>query len=498
MLHDLDGTLILPGAIAVLGLVAHYWLFTQPTRIRLAVAFVFLAAYTYALYRDGILPLRPAPPQFLEERRIIVQAFEVLWWFSVARSLVSLGRVFLLSDHHQQDRKFATDLMAGAIYIGAVFAVVGVVFDLPITGLLATSGVVAIVLGLAMQSTLADLFSGIALNIERPYRIGDWIALEGDLEGVITEINWRATHLSTSTRDNVVVPNSIIAKSRIKNYSYPTRIHGVKFTVSFDDSVPPSRGIEILEHAVANCASALTDPRPKIRASGFGSSSVDYSVRFFVAHFALAPRAKSEVLDRIYRHSSWAGVSLATPRQEVRLTRSAAYSANADPAMRLLERMTPFAQLTPAERSALAAALSRREIGPGETIIALGEPGDSLFLIDRGVFAISRESADGSLEQIERLGPGEFFGEFALMTGQPRNATVSSLTAATVYEIRRADIAPLLKERGELKGELAKALALRQAQNESLPKGAERGVEEEANLAARLFDRIESFFRARH
>ena len=111
-----------------------------------------------------------------------------------------------------REGRLLQDLIVGIIYVGAVLSVVAYVFDAPVGTLIATSGVVAVILGLAMQSTLSDVFSGIALNLARPYGIGDWIVLANDIEGKVVETNWRATHLLTAANDLVVVPNSDLAK----------------------------------------------------------------------------------------------------------------------------------------------------------------------------------------------------------------------------------------------------------------------------------------------
>jgi small-conductance mechanosensitive channel len=144
-------------------------------------------------------------------------------------------------------------LLLTLIGLAAVFAIIAYVFDLPIQGLLATSGVVAIILGLALQSTLGDVFSGLVLSFSRPYRPGDWISLEGGLDGRVIELNWRATHVLTGRRDLAIVPNSTIAKSKIVNASSPSGLHGVTITVQLDAKTAPSTGTEMLAHAILNC-----------------------------------------------------------------------------------------------------------------------------------------------------------------------------------------------------------------------------------------------------
>lgn len=110
-------------------------------------------------------------------------------------------------------------------------AIIAYVFDLPVQGLIATSGAIAIILGLALQSTLSDVFSGLVLNFSRPYRPGDWISIDGGADGRVIEMNWRATHVLTAKRDLAIVPNSIIGKAKIINASSPSRIHGMSLTV---------------------------------------------------------------------------------------------------------------------------------------------------------------------------------------------------------------------------------------------------------------------------
>src|SRR5262249_15053299 len=155
----------------------------------------------------------------------------------------------------------------------AAFAVIAYVFDLPVQGLLATSGVIAIVLGLALQSTLNDVFSGLVLSLSRPYRPGDWINIEGGTEGKVIEMNWSATHVLTTRRDLAIVPNSTIAKSKILNVSFPSSITVV---VQLSSKTPPASGTNILELAVLISRSILAVPRPSVRVVSIDSAQTGY------------------------------------------------------------------------------------------------------------------------------------------------------------------------------------------------------------------------------
>jgi small-conductance mechanosensitive channel len=450
-----ESPLVVAVIVAVSGLATIPWLLRQPTTTRIALGLVYLGLYTVALGREGILPFQPAAA-FQAEVRLLVQALQLFWWFIFARCLIAIGRIFLLYKHKLHERKFASDLLAGFVYLAVCFTVTGMVFDAPVTGLLATSGVVAIVLGLALQSTVSDLFSGIALSLERPYRIGDSIGLEGGVEGTVTEISWRATHIMTSSQDDLVVPNSVVAKSRIVNHSFPVRVHGVQFEVLLDHRTSPGRGIEILEHALLHCRSVLRQPAPQVRTSHLDAASIGYSVSFFVDRFEAAAKVKSDVLGLIHRHAEWGGASLGRATPDASVAQPNGPMNDHARVAKVLDRVSMFAELPLDERETLGAVLTRRSVIEGEPVFEQGQTGDSLFLIEAGVVAVTRANESGIEEEISRLGPGDFFGASAVLTGEPRTATARALVRATLYEIRKDSLAPLLEQHGELRNHLAR------------------------------------------
>jgi small-conductance mechanosensitive channel/CRP-like cAMP-binding protein len=441
---NLLSPLLFAGIVAVTGLAVIPWVLRAPTRIRIGFGFVYLIAYSWILSRAGIWPMHPGSPSFKDETLLLVEGLQVLWWFVVARCLIAIGRVFLLYRHKLREVKFAADLLSGVVYLAVSFAVINLVFDIPVTGLVATSGVVAIVLGLALQSTMSDVFSGLALSLERPYKVGDWVALEGDIEGTVIENTWRATHILTSTQDNVVVPNSLVAKSRIVNYSSPVRVHGVNFDMSFEIGTPPERGIEILEHALLQCPAVLRGPPPVVTASHLGTAAVRYSVSFFVDRYEAASKVKSQVLGIIYRHAEWAGVALGSPGRGPRAA-PAPLTPSGDPAMvaKLLERTPILATLAADEQEALKAAATRRDFSAGDIVFEQGDATDSLFLIGAGVVSASRADENGTHHEIVRLGPGDFVGANVLLAEMPRTGTIRAITRSTLYELPKSAVKPL-------------------------------------------------------
>jgi small-conductance mechanosensitive channel len=383
-----------------------------------------------------------------------------LWaaWF-----LVAVLRAVLVFQGSPREAKLLQDLLAGLIYIAAVFAIISYVFDLPIQGLLATSGIAAIILGLALQSTLGDVFSGIVLSFSRPYRPGDWISVEGGTDGRVIELNWRATYILTARRDLAIVPNSTIAKSKIVNVSSPSGLHGTTVTVQVDARAPPSRCSEILDHAIRNSRLIVATPAPTITIKTINAAYTELDVAFFVEELASTVTAQNELFDFIYRHLEAAEIDLAAPQNGAdRSTEDAGWRKGRTSVERLLELVAIFATFMPEERAAIAAKLKQRMYDEGETLVEPGIVLQSLFIIGSGVVSFTREGIEGEMELL-RLGPGDHFGEIGLLTGAAATARISALIPTTVYELAKADLTPILETRPQVAQELCRALARRQA-----------------------------------
>ncbi len=138
------------------------------------------------------------------------------------------------------------------------------VFRQLLSAVLATSGVVALVLGFALQSALADVLSGLAINIDRPFGAGDWIEVHPDIEGEVVEINWRSTRLRTWLSELIVVPNSVVAKSVVINHSRLAQKHRCAIRIKIDHSISPALVVQVLEAAGNASSDSSTLWKPKL------------------------------------------------------------------------------------------------------------------------------------------------------------------------------------------------------------------------------------------
>jgi small-conductance mechanosensitive channel/CRP-like cAMP-binding protein len=454
-----DPLVVVLGVFAIGILVAHI-LFKKHPIGRAVVRVLFLIGLTIALLHANIVPYRPLEMTGSPFADAVHAILKIAWWLWAAWFLVAVLRAVVVFQGSPREAKLVQDLLAGLIYLAAVFAIVAYVFDLPIRGLLATSGVVAIILGLALQSTLGDVFSGIVLSFSRPYRPGDWISVDGGTDGRVMELNWRATYILTARRDLAVVPNSTIAKSKIVNVSSPSGLHGTAVTVQVAAGTPPSRCSEILDHAIRNSRLIVTTPAPTITIKTINAAYTEFEIAFFVEELASTVKAQNELFDFIYRHLAAADIDLATPQSGPALDEG--WRKSRTGVERLFELVAIFSAFTPEERGAIAAKLKERSYDEGETLVEPGIVLQSLFIVGNGVLSFTRSGIEGELELL-RLGPGDHFGEMGLLTGAAGKVRISALVPTTVYELAKADLKPILESRPQVAKELCRALARRQA-----------------------------------
>ena len=269
----------------------------------------FFLALTALLLYHGIVPYEAGPARRLRPSAGLPGHRQD--YLVDQRGLVAdqPGPRFLIFELQPREGRLLQDLVVGIIYVGAFLSVVAYVFDAPVGTLIATSGAVAIILGLALQSTLSDLFSGIALNLARSYGIGDWLVLGNGIEGRVVETNWRATHLLTNANDLVVVPNSDLAKARLTNLSSPERNHGVTLQVRFRPTTMPSAIAEVMRSVLISSDSILHPPEPSVQVSSLDGTAVELELSFRVAEL-VGGQCQERIFDLIYRHAKAAGLAL--------------------------------------------------------------------------------------------------------------------------------------------------------------------------------------------
>jgi len=297
------------------------------------------------------------------------------------------------------------------------------------------------------------------LNFSRPYRLGDWISIDGSTDGRVLEVNWRATNVLTANGDLAIVPNSTIAKSKIVNASSPAGIHGITVPVQLNAQTPPETGVEVLQRAVLNTRPILPNSAPLVAVKSITGDATQFDIKFFVQELGQSTGAQNELLNWVFRHLAAAGIALESTQSEP----NGSPRENVKTAVERAFDLVPiFASLTGEERKTLAGKTKCERYGKGDVLVKPGDRLGSLFIIGAGVVSVTRASSEGEIE-LMRVGPGDHFGEIGLLTKAASQVTLKALTPVTTYELAKEHLAPLINARPDFSDELGHVLALHQA-----------------------------------
>lgn len=454
-----DGVLI---GIGILAIDFLAWRFMDRTSEQVCLAFrtLLFGLSTYVLFSSGMNPLRAAPWESEPLRHLLAQVLEVVWWLQGARLVtVMLDRAVLPETWHKE--RLFQDVLGALVFLAAVVGAIAFVLQLPVGGLLATSGALAVVLGLAIQSTLNDVFSGVVLNATQPFHIGDWITI-GDVEGKVVESNWRATSLLNGQGNIVVIPNSVAAHTNIVNANEPAHTHGISVVLPVKPSVRPAIVLEALANAATSSENVLSEPKPLVSVRRATSDSIEYEIVCYVDALSKKNDVRNELFDLAYRHLFSRGVvlhplSVPEPVTDV-----------ADQRHRLLRNITIFRTLEDDEVWELNAKLTKHEFDVAETIyVAADKNGHELHILAQGVAKVSVAKDDGEIE-LRRLAPGDSVGQSGILVGVKTDVIVRALTRATVFRLDKTALTPILARRPEVAKEMCRLLSEHHASEKKL------------------------------
>lgn len=374
--------------------------------------------------------------------------------------------------------------------------------DVNLNVLAVSSIVVGYILGNATQDTLGNLVSGLALNTESPFAIGDWVTIAGNT-GRIVDMTWRATSLRTKSGDYITIPNAAIARETITNYSQPTTVHAAYVDVGVNYGVAPARAHEALMEAIISVSEVLRNPEPHIWLVRYNDFSIDYSIKFYINDFEQMEEISSQIMRRIWYSFKRHGVSIPFPIRDVNMRQITADDERAQVAAErarkasLLDSIELFSPLSPDERQQLAAALAERVYGHGEVIVEQGSTGSLFFIMVDGQVDVS-VTQGGRRTCLATLAKGDVFGEMSFLTGEKTNATITASGDCTVLVLGHDELKGILSANSALADEFAAVLANRQQSAAQSLAQADGGRGEarvsEADSAKALGRRIRRFF----
>ncbi|HET7436530.1 MAG TPA: mechanosensitive ion channel family protein [Thermoanaerobaculia bacterium] len=367
--------------------------------------------------------------------------------FFIVRLIDALAfDVFATRRQHVTAPILLREILSIVLYFLLFAWAVSGIFHYSVTAFLATGTVLAAVLGLALQDTLGNLFSGIALHLEETFRVGDVIRT-GDFIGVVEAVRWRGTRIRTFNNNMVVLPNSLLSRERLEIFPREN-LNARVLQISIDYHYAPARVIEVLAQAAVNVEGVSHDMPCIARVGGFGDSAVTYEVKYFMRDYAMRDRIDAEVRRAIWYALRRNGMTIPYPIRSVQRYQAPPESGGIVAREELIARLRAVDLLSPLGNEAheqLAGAARVHLFARGETILRHGAAGDSMFVLHDG--HVSVRVAD---REVARLGAGAVFGEMALLTGERRTADVVAVADVIAIEIAKDALRPVLQNHPEL------------------------------------------------
>ena len=410
------------------------------------------------------------------------------------------------------------------IFFVATLFVLSNVFSLDLTGVLATSGVLTVIIGLAIQPNISNIFSGLFVNLEKPFISNDWVTID-EITGQVVDISWRSTRIRTFQNTEVTIPNEIISRSIITNWHRPDQVRmsegfHIFITLSFHPHHEPQFISQLLYDALKKVKPV--DGRRSLNLQWVKFVDVDqYGMKFVVAFDCtdrlLKNSQENEVLMEVHKTMRHAGVTLTAGRLTTQIQEDVGLGAlkygsrtpddfnpyimgRANPYNEsiknqvLLQKVPIFNHLNKHDIQLVAESSVRKMYEEGEYIVKQNDNDQSLFIIADGVVSVQLNKDDSSCTEIDKLGVGDFFGEMSLMTGEPRAADIVTLTPTLVLEIKKEIMEKILTENPTFSGEISIILAERQIDLSNARLSGERKSAEVRKLSNIIKTAIMRFF----
>jgi len=360
--------------------------------------------------------------------------------------------------------KVLRNLFQGAILLIILCLVIKFIFEGEIGVLLTSSAILTGILGFSMQGILSNLIAGAVIHSSGRFHIGDWVYI-GDVNGVITQINWSDTWITTWTGNRISVPNASVLNSNVINASVPTKSArlDLPFSASYNDAPHEVRQC-ILEAAQEN-QEVLKNPTPCVFLTSYADFAINYELRIWIKDYANFPRVRGEINEAVWYKFKRKGIEIPFPMSgklldnvltaAARINQAAPEpSEEADATLvdlfssdfvkRLIpETVVPQEQL-PDLFKTVASEFKRVTFAAGEYIFRQGVKDDeALYIFVEGKLQGEVHQSDGKTATFEPQ-KGCLLGEMSFLTGSTRSATIQVMETSHFLKVSPATMRKLV------------------------------------------------------
>ena len=432
-------------------------------------------------FKNIILPLIAVSivfTQVLEYPRssTVMKLLETFIWVLVINALLALVNVIFFSGQGSKKNKTKVpqlflDIFRVVMVLFGAAIVLSMVWGADLGGLVTALGLGSFVIGLALQDTLGNLFSGIALVYEKPFSEGDYIEVEGQL-GRVIEMNWRAIRMETREKELIVIPHLVIGQGTIKNFSRPTSIHIMKTEIGFSHQNPPNKVKEALLKTCYATPGILHTPEPEVKTNEFQESKVVYEVEFAIDDFKDHEEIMDDFMSRVWytsrRHN------LVMPMSQMMVHNAHQMIDKDQHKLNQLERsLKKLPQMLPIEKSNVNELMDGSEIqffGKGEKVIRQGDLTGALYVIMDGKAILEITTENNETLVIGKLEQGDFFGEITVFTEKFSSFSVTAQEDLKVITVSQNEVLEMVELNPKLAEHLDEMMDARRSKIEELRK----------------------------
>ncbi|HYB89529.1 MAG TPA: mechanosensitive ion channel family protein [Candidatus Binataceae bacterium] len=419
----------------------------RQTRIFKAPGFIMLSI---GLIIDMTLPHAMALPLWTTAWRGVALTVAL---FGVTRLAIE-GSVVAVRGRKAELPTFVADFALLAIYAVIGLAVMRFMLGVDPRVLLAVPAAGTILWGLIQQS---NFFHGVLLQSRRPCVPGDWVRL-GDVVGKVEGTGWRATRVITRANENIQIPNSVLTREMLVNYSGPGGVA---------DEIFVGLGYETAPERVEETVHTVLRDIPEIRSSEvdvweYGEWAIRYRIRFWLSDYSAQERVRSRVTRSLWYAFRRNSIEIPLPTRRIFTHDGAAQRIEAGTQQDMiaeLRRVYLLDALSPEQLDVLLPMIRVRQFGRGEVLMREGEIGDSFYVLRKGKLEVVARSQDRGKEErvreIDAASAENYVGEIALLTGEARSATVRAVSDVEVLELNRDGFTKLFRSNPEVAATLA-------------------------------------------
>jgi len=435
----------------------------------IATAVVVLAIYLLFRFEGALLTYLHIHMTPRAQPETIINVFKLILRAALAYLVVRALRSLLFGLIFRLKRGYEAPTLARNIFSIVAFMIFFILIftdlfpSINLGAVFTTSAIFGVILGLALQDTLGNFFAGISLHADRPFQVGDVVSIgQQRLTGVVEGITWRAIKIRTFQNHLVLLSNSSVAKEAIEvcpRNNLNARL--VFFSTLYTDS--PAKVIHVVREAVREANNVSEKITPIVRVRNLGESGMEYEVKYWPEDYARYNDTDALVRQRIWYAFRRAGLTFNFPTRTVKLDRKSKTAGPESDHGALIERLSAvdiFAPLTVEETATLAKSAVRHVFAHDEMVIRAGDAGSSMFVVHSGRVQV-QVSDNGRSRPVAVLNEGDFFGEMALFTGEPRTANVVALEETEVLEIGHESMKELFNTNPDLVESLSHIIAER-------------------------------------